>query len=721
MPASSGAEKEDEEIKLPASENISMCAGFCVYLMVIPCLFVLTYHAYPTTALLIVGIFALTAYLPLILNKGDMVVSKPVGPCLSCTMLACVALMFLSSMYMYWAHVLPLRALHGSREYRGVYPQMPAADFPDATFLKFVGNTSINVDKKVSLRPPEAATKTFCAAPIMNKENLGRVSFWAVGIDCCGEQGDGKFECGEDTGALNANGFVLPNPSDPLFQSIGKYIAPYMARRDIFKQAIAKAERKWNLVSTDDALLVVWTTKSREEIYDHEAIRITIACLGFAIFSANFAWVLMKIREAFTILRIKARIAKWGQDKAHATSRMHDFIHEMDEQSKVHDIMHDLQKERTMAKSRSAKFLAQAIKRPPLSKWDIFIMGIVIPYLTLLTSMILITFSGCYGNTASLFLAPFFVLLGIFIMSLLATPHRVANGFFMIVVTLLGTYLGTINYNWNMYHYCAIEDSHSYDHVSAYANTELYGDGGILNFDKKAYLSQNHSVGFLYQDVVYCAAPILSHSPCKNGSVGTYQASLMAMPPSFLQRAGRMQTNLDADAFASSTMGQALPGQMVEPLCIPEAPKRVEFWAIGLNCCSMRKDFRCDGGREKGAHSAIVIRDNGVEDPGGPRDQFHKAIAQATKAYGLPTPENTLLVRWGEDAKNMQEDYRTQAMGLIILTAIISGIGILTFGVCSYFYLYRLRKREILEAQQSNKPVHNDPSMRPQGRDSLHV
>lgn len=723
MPAASGQEKEP---RLPPSENAIACSAFCVYLMVIPFIFVLLYHAYPTTALLIVCIFALTAYLPLILNRGDMVVIEPIGPCLSCTMLACVVLMFLSSMYMYWAHVLPLRVLAGSREYRGVYPQTSAGMFPDAAFIQFEGNTTVNVDKTVSIKSPEAATKVFCVAPIMNKENVGRVSFWAVGLDCCGDKGEGKFECGDDAGAMNANGFVLPNPTDPLFDSVGKYIAPYMARRDIFKQAVAKAERTMNLVSSDEPLLVWWTTKSRDEVYDSEAVRITFACLGFAVFSLIMSAVLAKLREMFTVLRMKARIDKWGEDKAHATSRMHDFIHEMDMQSRAHDIVHELHHERKLTRSKTAKFLSQNFKRPPLSKLDMCIMGIVVPYLTLLTCMILTTYSGCWANRSHAYSplsTPFLVLLGIFILSLLATPHRVANGFFMIIVTLVGLYLGSINYYWNMYHYCYIADSHSYDHVPAFANSELYGDGGVLNFEKTAYLSQNHSVGFLYKDVVYCAAPILSRNPdCLVGSDAAEKTSLIAAAPSMvslLQRTSRMQTKLDADAFKLAD--PALPGQKIQQQCLPEAPKRVEFWAIGLNCCNMRKEFHCDGGKDKGAHSAVVIRETGAEQRGGPRDQFFRAIAQATEAYGLPAPENPVLLRWGDDPTKMQEDYRSQAMGLIVLTAMISLLCILLFGISSFWYLRNMRKREIKDAQQASKPVQPDAGVYTNARDSLNV
>lgn len=102
---------------------------FFIYLSVIPFLFVWCYHMFPTTVLSIIMVFALCSFIPLVFNTGKRVVAEPVGPLLAASMLACTAFVFLGSMYLYWAHVRPMRALILARDYSGVYPELPAVAF----------------------------------------------------------------------------------------------------------------------------------------------------------------------------------------------------------------------------------------------------------------------------------------------------------------------------------------------------------------------------------------------------------------------------------------------------------------------------------------------------------------------------------------------------------------------------------------------------------------
>merc|ERR1719313_1437650 len=81
---------------------------------------------------------------------------------------------------------------------------------------------------------------------------------------------------------------------------------------------------------------------------------------------------------------------------------------------------------------------------------------------------------------------------------------------FLLLVSLCGILIGHANYNHNMFHYCSIEDGRTYSNVPAEGRGEMYGDAGTFKFSHSAYLSQNYSVGFVYKDVTYCAAPIIS-------------------------------------------------------------------------------------------------------------------------------------------------------------------------------------------------------------------
>jgi len=304
---------------------------------------------------------------------------------------------------------------------------------------------------------------------------------------------------------------------------------------------------------------------------------------------------------------------------------------------------------------------------------------------------------------------------------------------------MMGLYIGHVNYNHNMFHYCAVDDGRSYSNVMPNASSETYWDAGILKFGSSAYLSQNYSVGFLHKDVVYCAAPVLSRN-CTSSkaaaaltpedltlpSIGFTQQQErhgFSAPPNFLQRTARMHLSPDIDLDGStislteqeptaeddsdeaattttlestSTTSAAVPNE-----CVNTVPDRIEFWAIGTDCCDGRKNFRCDGGQDKNAHSSVVVRATGAEQPGDEREQFFKAISQSIAENDLPAPDRPVLIRWGKDPSELQHDWAASAGGLILLTAMIGFLSILCIGASSYLYMKRMRVRELREQQRT--------------------
>lgn len=699
-----------------SGSNGGFCCLFFCYLSVIPFLFVFFYHAFPTTILLIVFLLALLSFIPCIFNRGELVFAEPVGPLLASMMLAFTALVFLGSMHLYWAHVQPMRALSFAREYKGVYPQLPAVAFTDAAFLQFSGNTTVDVTKGVNMKSLDAGLHTFCAAPIGNEASTGRVEFWAVGVDCCHE--NGKFEC-DDSGKAGAkNAYVMQDPTDPLFESIGKYIAPAIIRRDIFLQAIAKAEITKNIITPKSALLVRWTQLDKAELIQVELLRIILYCgVINIVVTALMAITLTRILHRFSQLR-KAQRGEGMDSKFDLSARMEEAFMHMDDNKAQATLLLDMSK---------------IVERPPITKTDTCIMGIIIPYMVMMLSVLLTTYSGCFRNNHHVY-APFLTVLGIAVFALILTPNRVVSGLYLLLVSTSGLYIGHENYNANMFHYCSVDNRRAYSDVAASASSDVYWDAGVVKFPATAYLSQKHSVGFLYQDTVYCVAPILSQDTCANvpivatsqnqtstpaqqtsGTTAATESADTGTPQdpsatSFLQRTSRMHAHLDLDldrdeAGAAETASADTGAQQAQVAVAAGGtggacnPKRVEFWAVGIGCCDSRQDFRCDGGKDTNAHSGIVVRATGAEEPGGGRDQFFKAISQSVAAYGLPPPERAVLIRWGKDTAALQGTYATRAGGVILITAMISFLANLMIGFGSYAYMKRMRTNELKEEQ----------------------
>merc|ERR1719375_1962562 len=90
------------------------------------------------------------------------------------------------------------------RTYKDVDAASPAAAYLDAGRIQF-GNASIDYDSGVGFKE---YTSTFCVAPIMGKANQQKISFWAVGRDCCDEHGGFKCDDSEQQGVFG--GVAIP-------------------------------------------------------------------------------------------------------------------------------------------------------------------------------------------------------------------------------------------------------------------------------------------------------------------------------------------------------------------------------------------------------------------------------------------------------------------------------------------------------------------------------
>jgi len=708
-----------------SKETKSFGCLFFSYLSLTPLLFVFLYHAFPTTILLVIFLLGMSSFIPCAFHRGKHVIAEPAGPILSATMLACTAVAFLGSMYMYWAHVQPMRALLLAREYRNVYPELPSVAFGDAAFVQFAGNTSVDATKAVTMGSLDAGMHTFCLAPITNGAS-SRIEFWAVGMDCCGSGGGGKFEC-DDAGQVGAkNGYVMQNPTDALFDMVGKYIAPPILRRDIFLQAIAKAEHTQQLTTGKVPLLVRWTKLTKEEMIEQEVIHIIFQCAFNLVLALGMSLLLTKLVHRFVHLRKIQKVSKLGAEAAekevNVSARMAEFLGGAEDDAEF------LRAELGRHAELVGDHLALASPRsggprPKLKLKDTFITGIIVPYTLMMLSVLLTTYSPCW-RFGHLLYAPFLTMNGIGILALLATPGRVLNGFFILLVSITGFYIGAENYSANMYNYCKVEDRRTYSNVPTESESDTYWDAGTLKFEERSYLSQEHAVGFLYHDVTYCAAPILSYESDCTTAATVSLAGGIATPASFLQRTHRMHAGSKRGALVTDLDAEADDGGPVQ--CKKVAPKQVDYWAIGTGCCGARKDFRCDGGKDKNAHSGVVVLANGAGEPGDDREQFANAIKQSAASYGLPLPSSPVLIRWGRDAKALQRDWKTRATGVIILTAMIGFLTIMSISLGGFFYMRNARNSQqkesgVEQAQNEDEQARRQEFGPPQSRVQLRV
>jgi len=736
--------------------------GFFLFLWFTPLSVVFFYHAAPTTIITLFIIWNLITLGPWAFHAGGSLASDKSGPVLTLTLFVSVFMSFLGGVRCYYHHAQPMRQLALARHYTGVYPELPGKSLPDAAYIEFVGNATIDFENAMSYQSLDSGHTTFCVAPVKSAQSTGRHDFWAIGVDCCDMSATGKarFQC-YDAGEPDVKaGWVLPTQyGDALYSTLGRYVSPSESRRDLFTKAVEKAEAVHGIVSPGDkAVFLRWTKTKKEDIAFAEMIDIWATMITFGAILGGLSFVMTRLYQRFKAVRkIHRRMQKAGQedeDDEDMTARLHTFMAEQLEDARDSDMAGTINRFGNV--HEGVVRLAKAHKPPPDPK-DMCLMSIAIPYIILMLAAILSTFSPC-ARLGHLILAPFYCINFIGVIALLATPGRAVNGLFLLLCCSAGHYIGMCNYRENMFHYCSTSDRRTYHSMSPAVSSEKVWDAGWLEFDESAMLSTHHSVGFLYQGTTYCAAPVIARNvTCKKGLAavhGQVEAApganvtgfwqeeedqvwkLAAMEkkrldtveefsesqerhttsgmdaPSFMQRrSGLHQSKLRAAVQHKTHRGKAASvpaSQAAAGGCQKPAPKRIEFWATGTDCCDARGKFWCDGADVAGAHQAVVVRAFGDEDAEvekipSDRGRFFQAINQAVATFELPRPDRPVLVRWGSSAKQLQQDWRQRAISIIGVTALASLIVILVIGIGSYFFSRHLRRQELADMQEYQK------------------
>lgn len=720
------------------------------------------------------------------MHAGGDIGSDFSGPALTVTMFFAVVLSSWNSLGTYYTHVLPIRQLSLAREYKGVYAEAPGISYPDAAYVEFAGNATIDVSKATSYRSLNSRLATFCVAPIGSPASTGRYGFWAIGIDCCGQNGE-KFECHDAGKAGVKTGWVLPERTvgDTLIEAY-PMLAQADQRRDNFLKAIRKAEAAHGISTPgDDAVLLRWKKDTKSDILWWETFAVTFALFGSVLWIGGLSFLMTRLHQRFSYVRKIHRIQhhfgihgdEENSEEKDVTSRLQHFLAQSEEglQSSPRNDM-----SATIAKvGDMLNVEIDEPHRPPLSAADMCLMGVLVPYLLFMASVIVSTYAPCayYGYMLQ---AVFWCLTGIFIVALLATPNRMLNGMVIMIACTMGFYLGNRNYKDNMFHYCSTEDRRSYIAVHANESTDNFWDAGKLKFADSEMLSTDHSVGFLFQGTSYCAAPVMSktvgcndpvtapaNAQIPNPDAGASDASLLQMKhhhlpkhskrmpkhlkpttesssghlrrlvvsQSFLQERSSRASHRAQRAMAQTGRTHHSHEHMADPVdagnisigCRSPAVSKIEFWAVGKGCCDARNKFWCDGGDVEGAREAVVVRELAEEDSEKTIDHedrfyYQQAILQAVAAYDLPTPGRPVLLRWGSSARELQMDWHNRAISVILMVGLMSCLFMLVFGISSFCFMKRMRRLEQLrtddyEARAGGKS--SDPTVYESPRNSL--
>jgi len=99
---------------------------------------------------------------------------------------------------------------------------------------------------------------------------------------------------------------------------------------------------------------------------------------------------------------------------------------------------------------------------------------------------------------------------------------------------------------------------------------------------------------------------------------------------------------------------------------------RVNYWAIGVDCCQPLGSFTCDDSRSSTAASGVVMLSGGYPCPDCNTEEFGKAIKKAEAAHGLVSASGALTVRWVSNADTVEYSLAWRAILYILLCVVVA-------------------------------------------------
>lgn len=126
------------------------------------------------------------------------------------------------------------------------------------------------------------------------------------------------------------------------------------------------------------------------------------------------------------------------------------------------------------------------------------------------------------------------------------------------------------------------------------------------------------------------------------------------------------------------------------PVVDPSQQKQMQFWAVGINCCSEAGEFTCDSAEDKKATAGVVVFDNVGFFSSSSFDEYTKAKKKAEAYYGLFSTAYPTYVRWVTDDNldMLSNEYRLKTFGALVAWFFLYGI--ISAGIA--YLLYKPKK-----------------------------
>jgi len=191
------------------------------------------------------------------------------------------------------------------REYSGVSPTAKTLEYADAGIIKFTKDASLYTSRAFGFKDTDF---TYCVAPVVSRHEPvhphssgPKISFWAVGKDCCGNRRD--FEC-DGAGDMDVRSAFTVR--DIYHDHVTRLLVPRTSRPQYLKAVeAAKALHHLRSENDDEIILLRWAAEPEKTLnvwYLRGLLSVLLSCFIFGvlitvIWTSIHCYFDMKVRE----------------------------------------------------------------------------------------------------------------------------------------------------------------------------------------------------------------------------------------------------------------------------------------------------------------------------------------------------------------------------------------------------------------------------------------
>jgi len=152
-------------------------------------------------------------------------------------------------------------------------------------------------------------------------------------------------------------------------------------------------------------------------------------------------------------------------------------------------------------------------------------------------------------------------------------------------------------------------------------------------------------------------------------------------------RLGHSPTSVDYTRSAGYRDGHVYcAAPILEPDLVSSGLTKVNFWALGVDCCDDVGGFTCDDSRMYQGSYGVVLLEGGFPCPTCNTKMMMAAVAKAESTHRLTSSKSPQFVRWVRDPNKIHQRYFIHAIAFLLVAATIAFFVFLFLGSLAWYH-----------------------------------